>query len=79
MSSLALTEAAFAFHFEKIVTFKFRFKNPVPAKSWNEVYLADKHGVICPQSRDGMYGGEEDCLYLSVYSPVTEFNSSKVK
>ena len=50
---------------------KLRWKAPVPKKTWNGIYKADKWGNRPPQMNDpNQYGNEipmsEDCLYLSV-------------
>uniref|UniRef100_A0A170XJX6 Venom carboxylesterase-6-like protein n=1 Tax=Triatoma infestans TaxID=30076 RepID=A0A170XJX6_TRIIF len=54
---------------------KLRFKNPVHADPWKEVLDATKDLPICTQvlmyehfSRNQTWG-QEDCLYLSVYTP----------
>ncbi|XP_046639314.1 venom carboxylesterase-6-like isoform X1 [Daphnia pulicaria] len=50
-----------------------RFKDPIPAKSWDEVLDASREGPICTQFNsimaDGFVHGQEDCLYLNVYTP----------
>ncbi|XP_043275530.1 juvenile hormone esterase-like [Venturia canescens] len=52
---------------------KLRFKNPVPADSWNGTFVADEEGNRCPQLNvsSGEAFGNEDCLYLNVYTPKT--------
>ncbi|KAL5279764.1 CES5A.2 family protein [Megaselia abdita] len=49
-----------------------RFKSPVPYPSWEGVKLAVKDSAVCPQI-DQMQGsiltGNEDCLYINVYTP----------
>ncbi|XP_038214008.1 juvenile hormone esterase-like [Zerene cesonia] len=51
---------------------KLRFKAPQPPLSWEGVRKATEHGPICPQL-DIFTGkklpGNEDCLFLNVYSP----------
>lgn len=48
-----------------------RFRNPVPHRGWTGVRDAEDHRAICPSSGwFGMeVGGEEDCLFLNVYTP----------
>lgn len=50
-----------------------RFKPPMPYDPWKGVYNATKIHAICPQRdiyrRSEIFEGEEDCLYLNVYSP----------
>ncbi|CAH1119496.1 unnamed protein product [Phaedon cochleariae] len=50
-----------------------RFQPPVPANPWQGILNATADHVSCPQqdvfSRSYVYEGEEDCLYLNVYSP----------
>lgn len=41
-----------------------RFSDPVPHGGWTGVRDASQHGNRCPSSS----GGEEDCLFLNVYS-----------
>lgn len=47
-----------------------RFRNPVPHRGWSGVRDAAEHGEHCPHS--GWFGldagGQEDCLFLNVYS-----------
>ncbi|XP_059061377.1 juvenile hormone esterase-like [Achroia grisella] len=48
-----------------------RFKAPLPPKSWDGVYEATKHGPVCPQLNTitaKVIEGNEDCLYLNVYT-----------
>ncbi|XP_053994723.1 uncharacterized protein LOC128885013 [Hylaeus volcanicus] len=52
-----------------------RFRDPVEADPWNDVVNATQDGPVCIQSFIiGPYG-KEDCLYLNVYTPVTDFSS----
>ncbi|XP_076058871.1 juvenile hormone esterase-like [Oratosquilla oratoria] len=53
-----------------------RFKDPEPAEDWNETRSASSHPPRCIQTlMDLLFvdirriDGEEDCLYLSVYTP----------
>ncbi len=51
-----------------------RFQDPVPVKSWQGVMNATKFGAKCPQrgffSGDtSEVSGEEDCLFLNVFTP----------
>lgn len=48
-------------------------KDPVPAKAWDDVLDASREGPICTQfnsiTGEGFVHGQEDCLYLNVYTP----------
>lgn len=50
-----------------------RFKPPVPAESWKGIFDASKSHPMCTQINvflnDHTVRGQEDCLYLNVYSP----------
>ncbi|KAK5638330.1 hypothetical protein RI129_012625 [Pyrocoelia pectoralis] len=50
-----------------------RFKPPIPAKQWEGVLDATKNHSICPQinvfTGNHKVVGNEDCLYLNVYTP----------
>lgn len=49
---------------------KFIFQPPVEADSWSEIVTATSDATDCPQMDDnGTIFGNEDCLYLNVYSP----------
>ncbi|XP_071651760.1 juvenile hormone esterase-like [Temnothorax longispinosus] len=54
-----------------------RFKDPVPAEPWSGGRDASKHGNIAVQLNDFTreIEGDEDCLYLNVYT--TKIESSK--
>lgn len=52
-----------------------RFAAPVPKAPWTEdLSIASDAMIVCPQEElffyDGMYMGQEDCLYLNVYVPM---------
>jgi len=52
-----------------------RFQPPRPSSSWGETLLATEYGPACPQQESlgeniGSYKGEEDCLYLNIYTPT---------
>ncbi|XP_065209349.1 juvenile hormone esterase-like [Planococcus citri] len=46
-----------------------RFANPVPAKPWEGVKDATIESPICINEAFGHLSGQEDCLYLNVYTP----------
>ncbi|VVC98111.1 unnamed protein product [Leptidea sinapis] len=51
---------------------KLRFMEPQPPLPWDGVRLATEHGPKCPQRdliEDIIETGNEDCLYLNVYTP----------
>ncbi|KAI8422004.1 hypothetical protein MSG28_009909 [Choristoneura fumiferana] len=54
-----------------------RFKAPEPPAQWTGIRKATKHGPICPQKKLQRMEchdciGNEDCLYLNVYTPNME-------
>ncbi|XP_026479333.1 esterase FE4-like [Ctenocephalides felis] len=51
----------------------FRFQGPLPPESWNRTRIATKVGNACVsvESSDLKVIGDEDCLYLNVYTPCT--------
>ncbi|XP_015111874.1 acetylcholinesterase isoform X2 [Diachasma alloeum] len=55
-----------------------RFKPPVEADSWDYTLDATSEPERCPQfaPRTAHLTGNEDCLYLNVYTPKTKFNST---
>ncbi|XP_051167922.1 esterase SG1-like [Leptopilina boulardi] len=55
-----------------------RFSSPVPIKKWVGTYLADNENfqIKCPQFDSDEVIGQEDCLYLNVFTPLTKFNLS---
>ncbi|KAL1455882.1 hypothetical protein WDU94_000647 [Cyamophila willieti] len=61
--------------FAKPPTGDLRFRNPEPFPAWDGVRDATKEGPICVQEIvmipdfAGLPLGEEDCLYLNVYTP----------
>ncbi|KAH0814588.1 hypothetical protein GEV33_008200 [Tenebrio molitor] len=60
-----------------------RFKAPVPVQSWQGVKDATKPHNICPQRdiyrRSTVIEGNEDCLYLNVYTPQDFYFSESAK
>ncbi|XP_075972494.1 esterase B1-like [Anticarsia gemmatalis] len=48
-----------------------RFKAPVAASAWDGVRDAKEHASVCPQNEvpSMVIPGDEDCLFLNVYSP----------
>ena len=49
-----------------------RFLPPVPNDPWDDVRDATTHGNICKQ----FLTGDEDCLFLSVYTPLLDFDEN---
>ncbi|KAJ8940289.1 hypothetical protein NQ318_000111 [Aromia moschata] len=47
-----------------------RFKNPQPVKKWNDILNATSDRSVCYQVMSNSDMETEDCLYLSVYTPV---------
>ncbi|KAH9641218.1 hypothetical protein HF086_004605 [Spodoptera exigua] len=50
-----------------------RFRDPQPPLSWTSVRDAISHGATCPQvdiNTNGNFSGNEDCLFLNVYTPT---------
>ncbi|KMR05274.1 esterase fe4 [Lasius niger] len=56
-----------------------KFQMPEPADNWEGMYDATYHRSVCPFfciiEKDMM--GEEDCLYLNVYTPVLDKDARK--
>jgi para-nitrobenzyl esterase len=49
-----------------------RWKPPEPAKKWNGVRKSNAFGPVCPQQPQGWLPyipGQEDCLYLNIWTP----------
>ncbi|XP_042856542.1 juvenile hormone esterase-like isoform X2 [Penaeus japonicus] len=46
-----------------------RFKDPIPAGAWPGVRNGSIATPYCPQLINSVVFGQEDCLYLSVYTP----------
>lgn len=46
-----------------------RFRPPAPRAPWTGVLSADRFGPLCPQPGSSEAVGDEDCLYLNVWTP----------
>ncbi|XP_033221036.1 esterase SG1-like [Belonocnema kinseyi] len=57
---------------------KLRFRSPVPAEKWKGLRLAHTEGNMCPQLKSKNLLGDENCLYLNIYTPILEFNSTLI-
>ena len=56
-----------------------RFRQPTPPEPWPDTRPAYLHGSICPQIISGdLWLGDEDCLYLNVYSPSNVTAASRL-
>lgn len=56
-----------------------RYQPPVPAEPWQNTLNATADAVACPQIDEAggnRYVGDEDCLYMNVFSPITSFGKS---
>ncbi|XP_022832964.1 venom carboxylesterase-6-like [Spodoptera litura] len=53
-----------------------RFKAPVPVEPWQDTLDATKESPVCvqrnPYTRQEEIVGQEDCLYLNIYTPITD-------
>ncbi|KAJ9599104.1 hypothetical protein L9F63_010372, partial [Diploptera punctata] len=58
-----------------------RFRAPQPADSWKGMRDALVEGPVCPQMDifKKEFKGEEDCLYLNVYTPKTKIRNCNGK
>jgi carboxylesterase type B len=49
-----------------------RFRAPIPAGAWQGELNATEDVSGCPQGYDPYYSGNEDCLFLNVYTPQSD-------
>ncbi|XP_044021103.1 uncharacterized protein LOC122861020 [Aphidius gifuensis] len=54
-----------------------RFQPPVDVDAWSTTLIARSEATACSQVTKNKYIGNEDCLYLNIYTPWTSFNESK--
>ncbi|XP_076623105.1 cholinesterase-like [Colletes latitarsis] len=71
--------AFFGIPFAKPPVGDLRFQPPVEPNSWSEVLNATQESPLCPQMLEieNVFGGNEDCLYLNVYTPLLHFTNIK--
>ncbi|XP_043257747.1 uncharacterized protein LOC122400376 [Colletes gigas] len=71
--------AFFGIPFAKPPVGDLRFQAPVEPNSWSEVLNATRESPACLQARPPKYvvEGNEDCLYLNVYTPLLHFTNIK--
>ena len=62
----------------QIMQLQSRFKSPVPVDRWEGIRQATKFGKPCLQYIYDKLMGDENCLYLNVYSPRMKFGSQLV-
>ncbi|XP_065203563.1 juvenile hormone esterase-like isoform X2 [Planococcus citri] len=55
-----------------------RLENPKPANPWNETLNATSYPPMCPQLSTKGFTGQEDCLYLNIYTPQAQKNQTKL-
>ncbi|XP_015436516.1 PREDICTED: venom carboxylesterase-6-like [Dufourea novaeangliae] len=60
---------------------RLRYRPPEPAEPWRETLIANKEENRCPQidAATNVFTGDEDCLYLNVYTPMTTFRKGMHK
>ncbi|XP_054012725.1 juvenile hormone esterase-like [Hylaeus anthracinus] len=65
--------------YAKPPTGSLRFKPPVPVKAWKQTLNAFQEGSVCPQMDmiSGDLMGKEDCLFLNVFTPKTQFEEQQ--
>lgn len=58
-----------------------RFKAALPEEPWTGIRLASREGPSCPHRNMILenYRGNEDCLYLNVYTPLLPQNGRNPK
>jgi hypothetical protein len=59
------------------------FQAPQPAEPWEGIRDALVEGGVAPQTGifvNNTYGGDEDCLFINVFTPkVTDWSSSQLE
>nr|AGC24393.1 carboxylesterase [Locusta migratoria] len=56
-----------------------RFQPPVAKQPWNGVRDALSAGSMCVQQNNGVFSGQEDCLFLNVYTPELPSGSTTLR
>lgn len=56
-----------------------RWRAPKPPKSWSKILRAHTASPVCVQPYGDSYRGNEDCLYLNIWSPRLSSNEISLK
>jgi hypothetical protein len=63
------TESSFITCKDRNVELRLFLQAPVPAGAWQGELNATEDGSECPQGFFSYFSGNEDCLFLNVYTP----------